>query len=91
MSVDPSGNGTYDLELDCLAVDVDSTNLKVNTYRTEVAFRVGVFGKPQKQTRLNPRTLSLSGAPVAWAAYLSYSRITDEEEFKEIIVVVGHL
>jgi len=37
----------YDLKLDCLAVDVDSTNLKVDTYRTEVAFRVGVLGEPQ--------------------------------------------
>ena len=55
----------YDLELNCLAVDVNSTNLKVDTYRTEVAFRVGVLGEPQEKTRLGSKRLSLLDTRVA--------------------------
>jgi hypothetical protein len=60
-----SKKGAYDLELDCLAVNVDGTNLKVDSYRAEITLRVGVFGEPQEQTRLDLETLSLSGTHVA--------------------------
>lgn len=53
------------MELNCLAVDVNSTNLKVDTYRTEVAFRVGVLGEPQEKTRLGSKRLSLLETRVA--------------------------
>ena len=79
------------MELDCFAVNVNGTDLKVDSYCAEVALRVGVLGEPQEQTRLDSRALSFSYSPVAGETYLSYTRITDEEEFEEIVVVVGHL
>ena len=82
--------GTYDLEFDCFAVNVDGTNLKVDSYRAEVALRVGVLGEPQEKARLNMKAISFSHSPVGWEPYLSYTGITDEEEFEEIVVVVGH-
>ena len=80
----------YDLEFDCFAVYVDCTNLKVDTYCAKIAFRVGIFGESQEETRLNSKTFSSSGASVVQDTYLSYSRITDEEEFEEVVVVVRH-
>ena len=61
--LDVSGEGTYDLKFDCLAVDIDGTNLKVDSYRAEITFRVGIFGKPQEQTRLDPKMLSFQERP----------------------------
>lgn len=55
---DTPKRGTYDLELDCLSVDVNGTDLKVDSYRAEVALRVGVLGEPQEQARLGTKTLS---------------------------------
>jgi hypothetical protein len=43
------------LEFDCLSVKVDGTYLEVDTYRAEVAFRVGILGEPQEQARLNSK------------------------------------
>ena len=63
--LDLSGKGAYDLEFDCFAVDINGANLKVDAYRAEVAFRVGVLGEPQEQTRLRLKALSLSSASVA--------------------------
>lgn len=79
------------MEFDCLAIDVNGTNLKVDSYRAEVTFRIRVLGEPQEQTRLNLKTLSSTDTLVVWEAHLSYSRVANEEELKEVIVVVGHL
>jgi hypothetical protein len=78
------------LEFDCFVVNVDGADLKVNTYRAEIALRVSILGEPQEETRLNLKALSSSGVTVAWDAHLSYSRITNEEEFEEIIILVRH-
>jgi len=78
------------LEFDCFAVNVNGTDLKVDSYRAEVALRVGVLSEPQEKTRLNSKALSFSSSLVVCGAYLSYTGITDEEEFEEIVVVVGH-
>ena len=78
------------MEFDCFTVDVNGTDLKVDSYRAEVALRVGVLGEPQEQTRLDMKALSFSCSLVIHQAHLSYTRITDEEEFEEIVVVVGH-
>lgn len=59
--LDASGTRAHDLEFDRLAVDFNSTNLKVHAYRTEVAFRVGVLSEPKEQTRLGSKTFSLLG------------------------------
>lgn len=61
-----SKKGAHDLELDCLAVDVNGANLKVDSYRAEVAFRVGVLGEPQEQARLNLEALIYQ--PHLWLA-----------------------
>jgi len=82
--------GAYDLEFDCFAVNVNGTDLKVGSYRADVALRVGVIGEPQLKTRLEMKALSFSYSYVAWEPYLSYTRITDEDEFEQIVVVVGH-
>jgi len=58
----------YDLEFDCFAVNVNGTDLKVDSYRAEVALRVGVLGEPQEKTRLDMKALSLSYSYVAWEA-----------------------
>lgn len=54
----------YDLKFDGLAVDVDGADLKVHTYRAQIALCVGILSEPQEQTRLNLKTLSLLGTPV---------------------------
>jgi len=82
--------GAYDLEFDYFAINVNGTDLKVDSYRADVALRVGVIGEPQEKTRLEMKALSFSYSCVAWEPYLSYTRITDEDEFEELVVVVGH-
>ena len=79
------------MQFDCFVVDVNGTDLKVYSYRAEVALRVGVLGEPQEKTRLDMKALNFSYSSVVYEAHLSYTRITDEEEFEEIVVVVGHL
>jgi len=78
------------LEFDCFAVNVNGTDLIVDSYRADVALHVGVIGEPQEKARLQMKVLSFSYSYVAWEPYLSYTRITDEDEFEEIVVVVGH-
>lgn len=87
---DISEVGAYDLEFDCLSVKVDGTDFKIDTYCAEITFRVGILSEPQEQTRLIPKTFSSLGAIVARESYLSHSRITDEEDFEEKVIVVGH-
>lgn len=79
------------MKFDCLAVNINGTDLKVDSYRAKIALRVRVFCESQKQTRLiDFETLGFPGMLVACGAHLSYSGIANEEEFEEIVVVVGH-
>jgi len=82
--------GAYDTKSDCFAVNVNGTDLKVDSYRADVVLRVGVIGEPQEKTRLERKALSFSYSYLVWEPYLSYTGITDEDDFEEIVVVVGH-
>ena len=53
------------MELDRLAVNIDGTNFKVDSYRAEIAFRVGVLGEPQEQTRLGARMGIKEAQPIS--------------------------
>ena len=44
---------THDLELDSLALQLDSANLEVYANGADVALRVGVIGETEEQTRLD--------------------------------------
>jgi len=43
-------SGIPDLKLDCLSVKLDSADFKINANGRNVRFRVGIIGKPEKQT-----------------------------------------
>lgn len=45
-------NGTHDLQLDSLALQLDGPDLEINSNGADVGFGVGVVREPEEETRL---------------------------------------
>ena len=74
------------MEFNCLAFELDSANLEVNANCRDVAFCIGIVCETEEETGLE-RVGELIVSERT--SYLSDAGVTDEKEFKEVVVLAG--